>query len=253
MSDLSQVLEKIGLSDKEARVYLASLHLGGASIQDIAEEAGINRTTTYVIMRSLIEKGLASSFNKGKKRNFTVESPEQLKSVLAVQEKIVLEKRKELESVLPSLAEIYHSSERRPQVRFLEGKEGIHAMQDEMLRSDISETLSFSPLDEIYGAFPDYKDNFVQKRVRAKIFSKIIYTTSKGRLVDGDEEALRERRYVPKEKFPFSSSVAIYGNTVQITNLKEPLGGVVIENKQIADSLRIIFNLAWEAAAQYNR
>jgi len=54
---LIQELQKLGLSDKESKVYLASLELGPAPIAAIAKQASVNRPTTYVIIESLIKKG----------------------------------------------------------------------------------------------------------------------------------------------------------------------------------------------------
>ncbi len=254
--ELIQTLEHVGLSDKESKVYLASLKLGGAAIQEIAEEAGVNRSTTHVIMLGLIERGLASSFTKGKKRYFAVESPEQLKAVLTEQEKKILEKTRFLEKVIPELKNIYSSSSRRPQVRFLEGREGIRALRDaigeniqhgEIIRS-------FVPVDDLYRAFPDYDQTSGKKRVQSRVKTQVIYTHKDGPLENASSKKLfREARFIPKDKFPFSTDVIIYGDKVQLVNLVEPLGGIIIENSGIAAAFKVIFNLSWEAAEKYNK
>lgn len=40
---LERVLEKFGLSEKEAKIYLATLELGQATVQQIAKKAGLVR------------------------------------------------------------------------------------------------------------------------------------------------------------------------------------------------------------------
>ena len=60
MSDLIQELGHLGLSEKEAAVYLASLELGPAPVQDISHKAKVNRATTYVMIESLMGRGLIS-------------------------------------------------------------------------------------------------------------------------------------------------------------------------------------------------
>ena len=59
-----QDLQQIGLTEKEAKVYLAALELGEKAVQVIAQKAGVNRATTYFILESLIEKGLQRAINK---------------------------------------------------------------------------------------------------------------------------------------------------------------------------------------------
>lgn len=42
---LENKLKELGLADKEARVYLASLELGSDTVQNIAKKSGVNRAT----------------------------------------------------------------------------------------------------------------------------------------------------------------------------------------------------------------
>ena len=64
---LKNNLIELGLSEKEASVYLASLELGASSVQKISQQAKINRATTYVIIESLSKKGLMSTMEKAGK------------------------------------------------------------------------------------------------------------------------------------------------------------------------------------------
>ncbi|MCX6800540.1 MAG: hypothetical protein NT091_05345 [Candidatus Falkowbacteria bacterium] len=54
-------LEQLGFSKKEASVYLASLELGASSVQKIAEQAQVNRVTTYVIIEGIKSKVIYTS------------------------------------------------------------------------------------------------------------------------------------------------------------------------------------------------
>jgi sugar-specific transcriptional regulator TrmB len=254
--ELNKELESIGLSDKEAKVYLASLKLGGAAIQDIAEEAGVNRSTTHVIMLGLIERGLASSFTKGKKRHFSVESPSQLVSLIAQEEQKVAEKERRLQKMLPMLRDIYSTAEHRTQVRFLEGKEGLKTLRETLLETDknVHEILSFIPVDKLYEAIPDYDQTTKKQRVGHKVRIRSIYTHKDGPIAGANSaKQLRDARYVPRELFPFDAEIVIHGDKAQIISLEDPIGGVVIENKQIVNTLRQLWNLAWKAAEEYNK
>ncbi len=81
---------------------------------------------------------------------------------------------------------------------------------------------------------------------------RTIYT-SKSESVLETKKGLKERRFLPKEKFPFAGSVTIYGNKVSLISQKRTISGVIIENKEIADTLKTIFNLAWEASEKYQK
>lgn len=254
--ELNQELEHLGLSDKEAKVYLAGLKLGGAAIQDIAEEAGVNRSTTHVIMLGLIDRGLASSFTKGKKRHFAVESPSQLVSLIAQEEQRVAEKERRLQKMLPFLRDLYSSAEHRTQVRFLEGKESLRALRGMLLEKQphVKEILSFVPVDRLYDAMPDYDQTTIKERIRSRVKIRSIYTHKNGPLKDASSsKRLREARYIPRKLFPFNAQIIIHGDVAQIITLEDPISGVVIENDVIVDTLRQMWLLAWEAAEKYNK
>ena len=60
-------IQKIGLSDKEAKVYLYLLTSQGAYPSKVATETRLNRSTVYKILTSLSIKGLATEIEHGKK------------------------------------------------------------------------------------------------------------------------------------------------------------------------------------------
>lgn len=62
MENLEKTLEKIGLNEKEASLYLATLNLGEAPMSRLSKEAGLKRTTAYQIFRGLEKRGIMGSF-----------------------------------------------------------------------------------------------------------------------------------------------------------------------------------------------
>src|SRR3989338_7637729 len=124
-------LQHLGLSEKEARVYIASLELGADTAQHIAQKATINRATTYVQIELLKKKGLMSEFEKGKKTFYTAESPERLAGLINAMEKQVDLKRTEMARILPNLQDLFLGAGYRAKVRFFEGIEGMKALREE--------------------------------------------------------------------------------------------------------------------------
>lgn len=51
-----EILQKYGFSEKEAKVYLASLQLGSAPWSTIARHAGEKRVTVYSLLKELGKK-----------------------------------------------------------------------------------------------------------------------------------------------------------------------------------------------------
>ena len=71
-------LQRIGLSEAEANVYLALIKLGRANVTKLAEESGVHRTNIYSILDKLKAMGLVSYFHEDNKMNFKAADPENL-------------------------------------------------------------------------------------------------------------------------------------------------------------------------------
>ena len=245
---LDKELQQLGLSDKEAKVYLASLGLGPSPAQAIAEKAGLKRPTAYYAIEELAKKGLMSSAEQGKKRFFSAESPERLISIIAAQKKQAQALEDGLHNILPELNNIFGSIGEHPKVRFFEGKEGIRAVQEDFLAGRVKSLENIYPRDDFIKVFSQKeREEYVAKRKKKKIKVRTIYTSQNPpALLTG--EALVERKFIPYDKFPFSADITIYGDKVAICTYKGKLIGIIIESKEIAETLRMVFNLAWLAA-----
>src|SRR5262245_56968151 len=97
-------LVELGLNEKEARLYLASLRLGPATAQQLALESELKRATIYPYIDSLVEKGLFHIEINGVRKLFTPESPDKLA--------LLLDRKKQLlTDIMPLLVQDYvHSS-----------------------------------------------------------------------------------------------------------------------------------------------
>lgn len=75
--EIKELLKKAGFSEKETDVYLA-LCAGGPSVaSDVAKQARINRSTTYIILEALTKRNLVEATGEGV-RLFTPREPEAL-------------------------------------------------------------------------------------------------------------------------------------------------------------------------------
>ena len=72
------ILNELGFSPKESRVYLAILELGRATVSEIARKSAINRTTGYDILNTLVNKGLVIISGKEPKQEYTAPSPDKI-------------------------------------------------------------------------------------------------------------------------------------------------------------------------------
>jgi sugar-specific transcriptional regulator TrmB len=240
-------LKKIGLSENEAKIYLALLEIGNSTAQQVAQKAGLKRPTTYVQLESLMKRGLVTSFEKGVKTLFRAEDPEHLNQVLEKEKEEQKEKVGTLEKILPGLGNLYLSAGERPRVRFFEGIDGIKTAHDEFLKTRAELIKSLMNADDILEIFPSHRENYVPKRVQKGIRSKLIYTSTKGDfLKESDQKMLRESKFVPKDKFPFAGEIAVYNKSIAVSIFHKRPFGIIIESDDMAKSFEAVFDLLWE-------
>lgn len=247
---LEKELQEIGLNEKEAKVYLASLELGQSVVQDIAKKADLNRATAYFIIDNLMKRGLMSSFHHGKKQFFVAADPDKLIDI-ASQEKQRIEKREGiLKKLLPQLQSINNKITDKPVVRYYEGKEGLITVTEEFLKSAGDIAYMIYPVDKVNNLLTkEDRESLRKKRLDKNIKTEVIYTYENGVLQNSSDGT---RIKIPHDKFPISCDIAIYGDKVRIASLEDKLVGIIIEDKNIAETLRSIFKLAKEAAEKYN-
>lgn len=248
---LEQELISIGLNEKEAKVYLASLELGQSTVQNISVKAGINRATTYFIIDGLMQRGLVTSFNKGKKQYFFAADPERLLEILEKEKENIERKKDDLQKLLPQLRSLNNKQGGRPLVRYYEGKEGVTSMVDEVLKAASGTVYMAYSVDAINDVF-DRKDveRWRDIRVERGVQMKVMYTYKDGELKNIPNS---ENTKIPFDKFPITCDIAVYGNKVRIASLDKRLVGVIIEDEEIAKSMEAILKLALESAKKYGK
>lgn len=246
---LDSALQKIGLSEKEAKVYLAALELSQSPVQKIAAKAKVNRATTYVILEGLMKKGIITTYEQGKKRFFVAETPQALKNIISQQQDELNKKEELLKGLLPELYSVHNLMPNKPVVRFYEGKEGLKSMRNEFLEMKSKEAyLIYSPHSVKDVFTEDEIREHRERRIAAGIKTKAIYC-DKGS--DKLQVHLSDIRRVPEDRFPFTSDVTIWEDKVMIASLRGSISGVIIQSQAIADTFRSIFKLAFEAGAKY--
>lgn len=247
-------LQKLGLNAKEASLYLVSLEMGEASpVSTLAKKAGINRTTAYDILESLVKRGLlVSSEHKGF-RSYRAQPPDKLISYLTEEADRYSRLSQEAKNILPELSTHYHALSDRPRVYFYEGEEGLVRVYEETLTSteEIRAFANAQVNQDLLGwYFPKYYERRAAKKI--PIRGLLMDTPVDRALHKIDKTHLRESRILPKSKLDFTPEVNFFDNKIMIADWKEKLG-IIIESKEITHLFKQVFELAWEAAEKYQK
>lgn len=234
-----EILFSVGFNKKEAQVYLAALELGGATITDIAQKAGLPRTTSYGIIKILSQKGLVSFNVKKKRKYFFAEDPKRLLS-------IAQERGRILEEAMPNLQSIYNVSEVKPKVKFYEGKNGIKSILEDILKLK-KDFFAITAIEDMLKVFDNYFPHFIKERVNCKINVKLLTNRSPVALTlaQKDKMEFRQTKFVP-EGFFFHTAMFIYGDKLAMISVnKKPVIGIVIEDANIVYTQKMLFEIIW--------
>ena len=234
---LEKYLEEIGLSEKEAQVYLALLQVDNASIQDIAKKTDINRTTVYPVLETLEKKGLVSEVQIGKKVHYEAAPPERLETFVERQ-KVVLEERSErLKDIIPQIKSVQREQGERPVVKFFEGRDGaISAYEEfwEMPDSSAKDGYFVFNRDLIEQTFTEKeRARFFKIRSSKNVSSITVYNKKGG---DFNFTAKGKRIRIDEEKYPISIDMSIIEDKIIITTLGNKVSSFLIKSNDIAET-----------------
>lgn len=246
--DIIHILQSVGLDAKQSQLYVSGLQMGTAPASDYAKATGINRITAYNLLEEMVHKGTFTMVRKMRAKWYAPVAPEF----------VALEARKNadaLERVLPELRSLQGAKYRKPRVRFFEGWEGVRHVYDDTLTAS-GELLNFANSAVVRKFWPKYDEEYVEQRVKHGIHLRgIAPDDATGRRVHGeDRERLREIRLVPASDFDFQNEINIYDHKVAICSFDSGLRGdkdmfgVIIESKEVAETQRQIFEMAWRYA-----
>ena len=177
---------------------------------------------------------------------FTAESPSRLTAVLSRERHELDEKKKKLEESIPYFMALYNAVEDKPQVRFFEGDEGMAAVR-EIMQQPRGEYLSFTAIDE--GTVRVSKISETQRHKMArKVHGRFIYSLKPGIQIPKMDLTNWEVREIPYGSSPFTGEINIVENKVAAFVVKAKPVAFVVENKEMAELFRALFNAAWRVA-----
>ncbi len=240
--DLINLLQKAGLKDKEAKAYLACLELGAASVQAIAQKSGLKRTTTYDVVEGLLSKGFIIQSRNKKRKVYVAEDPKNILSLLKLQEE-------KFKQALPELRSIFNSLIEKPKIEYYEGVAGLETVYRDTLKSK-GAILAYGSIDDMWSIMSkEFIKEYVAERIKRNIFERAIVPATKEakEYARKNKKELREFRFVDPERVRFYNEINIYNDKVAIISFKDKVG-LIIQSRQIADTQRAIFELAWQAA-----
>jgi len=243
---IEEILNKIGLSRGEARVYLALLDLGPVSVSRIHEKIGIERRNIYDILNKLIERGLVSYVVEEKRRLYKPTHPNKILSFLDERRYELGSMRKEIVNEIPSLVKKFRTKKLRIGTEVYHGLEGIKAI--------LEETLGYRDIYFIGGGayvpkkIPSFWRSYNKRRIKLGVkWYNLVREETRGHSIT--KERLIYTKILPKEFSVNPNVICIFGNKVVNILWTEDAFVFLIENREIAENYKKYFEYLWNKVA----
>jgi sugar-specific transcriptional regulator TrmB len=237
------LLRRLGLDEREVEIYLALLPMRVARASTIARAAKQSRSNTYLVLRSLEEKGLVSEVERGKVLHFVVEAPQRLMTYLLNREEELHGLKPLVEGALPALQSLTSPLIGQPRVTMLHGMDGMKQMYRELLPNEF--VALFNP-QAMYDAF---QTNLVQllfgKHMRLRGRDLLVNNASARRYAaEVAQDEHYEIRLLPKG-IHFETDTIVAGDTIAFFSYDDERTIIRIENQNLADAFRAWFDVLW--------
>lgn len=253
---VNQLLEQLGFSDKEIRVYLEVLKQGKATPARIAKTTGINRSTVYAVSEELLEKGVIFK-EVGQKIVHLVAKPVDELEILCDEDKRRLERKKKIVQEAVQELERYPKNIRYsvPKIRFVEEddlEDFLHKRMEEWNKSART-------VDGSCWGFQDHSfaENF-QKWITwawKTYHLKVNLLSNQSEIEQTLKKAYDEKREIRfwEKELDFTASTWINGDyVVIIVTRQQPFYAVEINDKVLAHNLREVFKQIWKETKKSN-
>src|SRR3989344_2992505 len=235
-------LLKIGLTEGEAKVYLALSELGSSTVGPIVNKSKVAYSNIYDILNRLIDKGIISFIIKNKTKYFQAASPSNLIQYLDKKQEQIAHEKEALKKILPDLEKLQEAKSKQEAEVFI-GKKGLRTAYEKLCRdaSKKDEILFFYIHDEKYAEESNLFYN--------SIIDLVSGTKNRGICNEKYEKSwfAKKSKHLTMRfsNLPLPGNIDIIKDKILLVSWGESIFSVLIHSKSLADNLRKYFNEMW--------
>jgi Sugar-specific transcriptional regulator TrmB len=240
---------QLGLSTSHFNIYKCLLVNGDTTIKLIVDTTGESRTNTYMALDKLVKLGLAEP-TSDKKASFSPCSPQKIKQMIDSQARCSALLSKEFGAILPSLQSSFALTTKKPGVVIFEGVDGLAKVYADILAT--GEDLTIFPCKN---ARKDPKldkliTESITKQCNKGIKSRGIYPDE---LYEASDMAEISKSNISVRfigPFRHDAQIIIYKDSVATTVFGDSIITTLINSKEMASTLRGVFDTLWEVGRE---
>jgi sugar-specific transcriptional regulator TrmB len=248
------ILRKAGLTESQAKGYLALIEHGSLTPAELAAETGETRTNAYAICDKLVQLGLATK-REGKKTVYVASHPSALEALAEKRRRIIISSERAIKDNISLLIDMFYAATEVPSARTLPGLDGIKQLHADTLSATSDIYFLRTPADDVDMGV-DYFDTYRSARAAKGITTHTIspaLTDSIARYVSGSDTAYKVlRTFIPPGAYTAPVEINVYDNKATFIAYGETQMATIIDSPPIAQAIRQILQQIIQANTVYS-
>ena len=245
-----RILQEIGLTEGEAKVYLALLRLGVTKTGQLAKEASVSLSKVYTILDRLIKKGLAANVLRGKVKHFTAIEPKRVLEYMEKRKKEIEEKTELVKRIMPELELEKKLSTKKAGAVVYDGFNAVtnffRGIIDELKRGEAYYVIGGGYGNDIKGVRPFFHNHHT-KRAKKGIKLKMLANYDIKDTIEPPTKLNAEIRFLPQYLIT-NMEVVFYKDKVFVVLWKKAPIGFLIGEEEALKSFKAYFDAFWTIA-----
>src|SRR3989338_294787 len=236
----THILEDIGLTNAEIKVYLTLLELGSSTAGPIIEKSGLQSSVVHMTVNKLVEKGFVSFVKEGKRNHYQATNPKHIIE-------FINEKKQRFEQILPELLLKQQTAKIKPEIITFRGVKGIKELLLELLDAEGKEHHTFGSIRKSLMLGDAWWVSYHKKSAEKGIRAKLLFNESLKSWKAETKYPKADVRYTKAGFEPLTETIIRNDKIGIIVWTDKPLGAI-IHQKEAAQSYEQFFQMMWNAA-----
>ena len=243
------LLEEIGLTKSEIKVYLALLDLGSTTTGPIVEKSKASSSKIYEILEKLMQKGLVSYIIKAGTKYFEAAPPERIIDYMEEREAKFSKQKQALKKLIPKLELKRKLSKYKSEATIFRGLKGAETVMNDVLKT-MKKGEEYYLIGGVHGASEAYMrfiKHYHERRSKKGIKVKILYSETGKKWAENIMHLPNtEIKFAPSQLLTSSFVLMYKDKTLIIIPTSNDVTYIRIDNKEVTDSFKSQFKLLWE-------
>jgi len=236
------ILEDIGLTGAEIKVFITLLELGSTSAGKVVEKSNLQNAVVHRAFHSLTQKGIITHIFFGRIKHYQAIDPKLLLNFLD-------EKKAKLEKLLPELEAKRDQQVENPKAIIFQGIKGVKELLNLMIDTESKNFYEYGgpkKANELLGEH--FWEAFHKKRISKKINAKLLFHSSIKKWGDFLKTLKHTQVRITDKDFEGLTETIICGNKVGIIIWSDKPFGFLIEEQLASSSYKNFAKILWEQA-----